>query len=291
MGSIVQQAIAAAPGPAQTHTNDLFNLRERTVIVTGGVGFLGLEVARAVLESGGDVICVDCVEEPNPEKWEVTQNLASSCGAKVWYYACDISDPEHTQSVFDTAASAARYPLRGLVACAGISPLGPSIDFSIPEAKRVIDVNTIGTLVCAQAAARIIQKQPADLSASMVFIASMSGYVVNKGLCSTAYSTSKAAVHQMARNLASEWGISNPTSSWTGPSIRVNSISPGYIKTRMTEPLLADETQKGLMVGGSMLGRVSTPDEYRGPVVFLLSDASSFMTGGDLLVDGGHTRW
>ncbi|KAL4945629.1 hypothetical protein BDV06DRAFT_184406 [Aspergillus oleicola] len=291
MGSVPQQVIASSPGPAKMHSHDLFNLRERTIIITGGVGALGLEVARAVLECGGDVICVDCVENPSTEKWESTQKLATACGSKVWYYVCDISDPEHTQSVFDTAVSQARYPLRGLVTCAGISPLGPSLEFSIPEAKRVIDVNTIGTLVCAQAAAQIIQKQSTDLSASMVFIASMSGYVVNKGLTSTAYSTSKAAVHQMSRNLASEWGTPNPTSSWTGPSIRVNSISPGYIQTRMTEPLLADETQKGLMVGGSMLGRVSTPDEYRGPVVFLLSEASSFMTGGDLLVDGGHTKW
>ncbi|KAL4930339.1 oxidoreductase [Aspergillus undulatus] len=298
MGSISETDVPSSvqvDTPAKMHTHDLFNLRERTIIVTGGVGALGLETARAIMECGGDVIAIDCIESAPVAPWENLQKLAVSCSSKLWYYQCDITDPDHTNAVFQSAASQARYPLRGLVACAGICTLGPSVDFSIPEMKRIIDVNLVGTMVCAQAAARIIAKQHSDRPASMVFIASMSGYVVNRGLYSTAYNSSKAGVHQLTRNLASEYGGGNPdgfnAQGWTGPQIRVNSISPGYIKTRMTEPLLADPTQKGLMVGGSMLGRVSTPDEYRGPVIFLLSDASSYMTGGDLLVDGGHTRW
>lgn len=117
-------------------------------------------------------------------------------------------------------------------------------------------------------------------------IASMSGHGANKGVDTTAYNASKAAVQQIARSLASEWG-----SNVSMPSIRVNSISPGYIQTRLTEETLERPGIKDLWESDNMLKRISTVDEYRGPVVFLLSDASSFITGTDLRVDGGHTAW
>ncbi|KAL4879195.1 oxidoreductase [Aspergillus karnatakaensis] len=275
---------ASSATPATRHTQDLFKLGERTVIVTGGVGFLGLELSRAILESGGDVICIDCVDTPPTAPWETLQQLAKLSAANLWYYQCDITDADSTRTTFQKAISQARYPLRGLVACAGICTIGPSSDFLISEWKRIVDVNLLGVFVSAQAAANIIAEQ--DQPASIVFIASMSGYVVNKGIDCAAYNCSKAAVHQLTRSLAAEWG-----SRKGSPQIRVNSISPGYIRTRMTEGLLNDPVQEPLMSGGSMLGRVSNPDEYRGPAVFLLSDASSFVTGADLLVDGGYTGW
>ncbi|KAL5333606.1 hypothetical protein BJX70DRAFT_54799 [Aspergillus crustosus] len=290
MGALPTNRGVTSGVPTTTHTQDLFKLNERTVIITGGIGALGLELARAILESGGDVISVDCVESPPTEPWGTLASLAKATSTKLWYHKCDITDAEATHKVFSDAASQCRFPVRGLIACAGICTTGPSADFSISEFKRIVDVNLLGVFVSAQAAAKIISKQGMGGSASIVFIASMSGYVVNKGIACAAYNSSKAAVHQLTRSLAAEWG--NPSNNQHNhPQIRVNSISPGYIRTRMTEELLKDPAQEPLMSGGSMLGRVSDPWEYRGPAVFLLSDASSFVTGADLLVDGGYTGW
>lgn len=91
---------------------------------------------------------------------------------------------------------------------------------------------------------------------------------------------------QLARSLAAEWG-----SQTSYPTIRVNTISPGYIRTRQTAETLADPEMDKLWTGDNMLMRLSYADEYRGAAMFLLSDASSFVTGADLRVDGGHTAW
>lgn len=100
---------------------------------------------------------------------------------------------------------------------------------------------------------------------------------------SSAYNASKAGVLQLGRNLAMEWGQHG---------IRVNTLSPGYIVTAMTAPLFKQfPDRKVNWPKDNMLGRLSYPEEYRGAAVFLLSEASSFMTGADLKIDGGHTAW
>lgn len=109
---------------------------------------------------------------------EDLQKVAERNGTLLDYYHCDISKPESTYPVFEGAVACARHPLRGLVNCAAIGWVGPSISFPIDEAKRIIDVNLIGTLICAQAAAALVKKN--NFSASFVLIASMSGYIVNK---------------------------------------------------------------------------------------------------------------
>lgn len=99
-----------------------------------------------------------------------------------------------------------------------------------------------------------------------------------------AYNASKAAVIQLGRNLAAEWGINN--------GIRVNTLSPGYITTKMVEDLFERfPERRNQWSQQNMLGRLSSPDEYRGAAVFLMSNASSFMTGADLIIDGGHHSW
>lgn len=97
------------------------------------------------------------------------------------------------------------------------------------------------------------------------------------------YNASKAGVIQLGRNLAAEWGVFG---------IRVNTISPGYIVTAMVEQLFVEYPErKTQWPKENMLGRLSSPAEYRGAAVFLISDASSFMTGSDLRIDGGHAAW
>lgn len=134
-------------------------------------------------------------------------------------------------------------------------------------------VNVTGAFMTAQAAAKAMITH--DTPGSIVFIASMSGTVANRGLICPAYNASKAGVLQLARNLASEWGEYG---------IRVNTISPGYIVTAMVEELFQRFPERREdWPTQNMLGRLSRPEEYRGAAVFLVSDASSFMTGADLV--------
>ncbi|KZL78679.1 short chain dehydrogenase reductase family, partial [Colletotrichum tofieldiae] len=255
-----------------------------TVIVTGGGGSVGLEVARSVLESGGDVICIDRQQQTLKHLWEHVLSVSKQHRTVAWYYQCDVTSEESVKLMFKQSMQRTRFPFRGLVACAGISGDAPSISFPIDTARRIVDINVIGTLICAQAAAREMQQQ--SFPGSIVLVASMSAHGSNKGVDTVVYNSSKSAVVQMARSLAAEWG-----SRADIPLIRVNSISPGYIRTRMTAKPLSDQEMEREWVNGSMLLRLSEAHEYRGPIIFLLSDASSYMTGSDVRVDGGHTAW
>ncbi len=116
---------------------------------------------------------------------------------------------------------------------------------------------------------------------SIVNIASMSGSIVNRGLLQAHYNSAKAAVIHLSKSLAMEWA---------DRGVRVNSISPGYTATAMnTRPEMAHQFRQ--FESDTPLGRMATVEEIAGPAVFLLSDAASFVTGVDLLVDGGFTCW
>lgn len=163
---------------AETSTQDLFRLDERTILVTGGGGAMGLEATTSILESGGDVVCVDQQEEPLPDLWAKVQRLAEQHKSQVWYYTCDVTNVDDIRMTLEKATSKTRYPLRGLVTCAGICGGGPAVDFSIDKIRRILDVNFVGTFVCAQAAAKEMIKQ--NVTGSMVLIASMSAHGSNK---------------------------------------------------------------------------------------------------------------
>lgn len=135
----------------------------------------------------------------------------------------------------------------------------------------MMELNVTGTFAVVQAIA--LEMKKADVSGSIVLVASMSGAVVNKGVDMAAYNTSKSAILQLTRSLAAEWGSRKGM-----PLIRVNSLSPGYIRTVATEEALAKPGMETQWTGDSMLYRLSTVDEFRGPAMFLLGDASSYMT-------------
>jgi NAD(P)-dependent dehydrogenase (short-subunit alcohol dehydrogenase family) len=108
----------------------------------------------------------------------------------------------------------------------------------------------------------------------------------HQGVDTAAYNSSKSALVQLARSLAAAWGCSPKY-----PLIRVNTLSPGYIPTPMTEGALKESNRRAEWSGDNMMNRLSTIEEMRGPILYLLSDASSFMTAADLVVDGGHISW
>ena len=213
--------------------------------------------------------------------------MAEEHKAKLSYYQCNVCDEDAIQLVFSTVVPKLRFPIRGLVACAGVSLNGPSTNFPIQDFRKLMDINVTGTFAVAQAVAHYVQASGPDYpGASLVFVASMSGHVSNKGVDTPAYNSSKAAVHQLTRSLAAEWGSRKGM-----PLIRVNSLSPGYIRTAATAEALQKPGMESQWVGDNMLFRLSTVDEFRAPVMFLLGDGSSFMTGADLRVDGGHCSW
>lgn len=181
--------------------------------------------------------------------------------------------------VEDIAAKHGR--MDGLIAAAGIQQETPALEYTAKDSDTMMSINVTGCFMTCQAVARQMVKY--ENGGSIVMIASMSATVANRGLICPAYNASKAAVVQLGRNLASEWGQYG---------IRVNTISPGYIVTAMVEALFEKYPERReTWPTQNMLGRLSKPEEYRGAAAFLISDASSFMTGADLRMDGGHAAW
>ncbi|KAJ5640571.1 short-chain dehydrogenase [Penicillium herquei] len=263
---------------------DLFRLDNRSIIITGANGFLGTTLAIAIFESGADVIALDLTPSPTATNWGEVEAAAKKYERRLSYYPLDITDENAVSAAFAKFMPTLRYPLKGLVACAGLSRNGPATQFPVSSFRRVLDINVTGTFLIAQTTANELLK--ANTTGSMVLVASMSGYVSNKGVDTAGYNASKAAVHQLTRSLAAEWG------SRVGmPLIRVNSLSPGYIRTAATAEALQKPGMESQWVGDNMLYRLSTVDEFRAPVLYMLGDGSSFMTGADLRVDGGHCSW
>ncbi|KAL4914336.1 hypothetical protein BDW62DRAFT_220225 [Aspergillus aurantiobrunneus] len=284
MDSIQPRETKPSQGNPATTTANLFRLDGRSIVITGGIGFLGLTVAESVLECGGDAYCLDYLENPRPETWDHLEEAAKKHNGIVKYLKCDVTSAPNVTEAITTIASQARYPIRGLVTCAGVSDKDPATEFSAERFRKLMDINITGTFLAARAVARELRAE--NVSGSMVLVASMSGTNVNKGVDTAAYNTSKSGVLQLGRSLAAEWG------SRVGmPLIRVNTLSPGYIRTAATEDTLKIPGIEEQWSGDNMLNRLSTVDEFRAPVLFLLGDGSSFMTAADLRVDGGHCAW
>lgn len=267
-----------------------------------------MTVGKAILESGGDVVFLDRMPRIRQNDWCKSRLVSSVTSlsivkgdilvstevtkAEAWYQQLDVTDEETIEAALKQVRMQIRYPIRGLVSCAAISGESDACDYSATVFRQILDINITGTFLITRAAASEMHR--ADVTGSIVLIASMSGHISNRGINTSAYNASKAAVHQLARSLAAEWGhpqntFPGSTTTATNPTpgtdprkehslIRVNTLSPGHIDTPLSEAArargLTDEWAKQ-----NMLGRISQPDEYRAPVLFLLSEGSSYMTG------------
>jgi NAD(P)-dependent dehydrogenase (short-subunit alcohol dehydrogenase family) len=167
-----------------------------------------------------------------------------------------------------------------LVNNAGIAAGGPPQELSLPDWRRVIDVNLTGVFLCAREAARAMIA--AGAGGRVINIASILGAVASQPIPAAAYSASKGAVVNLTRDLAVHWAPHG---------ILVNAIGPAYFPTAMTETLLAMPEMRQAIEQRTPLGRLGRLEELKGPLVFLASDASSYVTGQTLYVDGGWTAW
>jgi NAD(P)-dependent dehydrogenase (short-subunit alcohol dehydrogenase family) len=250
-----------------------FRLDGRVALVTGAASGIGRRVAVGLAEVGADVACLDrsgSALDEVADEIEQLRRRALTLSADVTQ-AADLDE-----AVQRTEAELG--PLTLAVNSAGIANAAPAEEMGLPQWQRVLDVNLTGVFLSCQAEARRMLRRQAG---AIVNIASMSGTIVNRGLQQAHYNASKAAVAHLTKSLAMEWA---------GRGVRVNALSPGYTATPMnSRPEVADQVRQ--FVADTPLGRMASVDELVGPTVFLLSDAASFCTGVDLLVDGGFTCW
>ncbi|KAL5335744.1 NAD(P)-binding protein [Aspergillus crustosus] len=263
-----------------------FSLTGKVFAVTGGARGLGLAMAEALVEAGGEVYCLDRLPEPDDEFHAAQARANPDFGGSLHYRRVDVTNNADTEAVMEEIASQ-KNRLDGLIAAAGINHVENAIDQSPKVVEDVIHINYTGVFRSAVAAAKAMMDRKCQ--GSILLVASMSGLVANKGMSSAVYNSSKAAVIQLTRSLAMEW--SKVGKDGRG-GIRVNCLCPGHIETPMVQMVVEkDPKTRELWESENMLKRLARPEEFRGVTLLLMSDASSFMTGSTVVVDGGHTAW
>ncbi|KAI1827793.1 hypothetical protein F4861DRAFT_289410 [Xylaria intraflava] len=275
--------ITPAPQSAPRAILPEFDLKGKVIVVSGGAQGLGVVQAEALLEAGAIVHVFDRQAVPplGSTFQRVAQRAKDELGTSVFYHQVDVRAGVDSLDSIVRGIADKHGRIDGLIAAAGIQQETSALDYTAADADRMLGVNVTGVLMTAQAVARHMIRLKSK--GSLVLIASMSGTIANRGLICPVYNASKAAVIQLGRNLAMEWG---------SKGIRVNTISPGYIVTEMVEKLFVEYPErKAEWPTHNMLNTLSKPEDYRGAAVFLLSDASRFMTGADLRIDGGHAAW
>ncbi|EPY52067.1 sorbose reductase [Schizosaccharomyces cryophilus OY26] len=253
-------------------TLPMFSLKGKTSLITGGSGGIGFSIAKALAASGSNV---GLLYGKNKKALDYAQELREKYNVKAEAYPCAI---EKRSAVIDTTNRAVEElggRLDIMVANAGIGIPHLALEDKDEDTwTKVVGVNLNGAYYTAQAAGHHFKKQG---SGSLIFTASMSAHIANWPQQWASYHATKGAVKHLARALAVEWA----------PFARVNSVSPGYIDTDLT--LYADEKLRKQWKEYTPQGRIGLPEELVGAYIYLASDASSFCTGTDIVVDGGYT--
>lgn len=250
---------------------DAFWMDGTRVWVTGASRGLGRAIAEGLLDGGASVAVTARSSAPLEE-------IRSSRGVHGDSILClpGSVDDESAMQAAVAAIDATFGGLDVLVNCAGISPsMTPSSSVSLGEWQEVLSVNLTGTLVCSRAASQLMLR---DGGGSIVNVSSIHGVSGMPRLA--AYSASKGGLEALTRTLSAEWAKH---------SIRVNALAPGYFATELTEGLREDARWRDRLLERIPLGRFGEPEELVPAVVFLASDASRYVTGTTLYVDGGWT--
>ncbi len=249
---------------------DRFRLDGKVALVTGGSRGIGAALAVAVAEAGADV----AITAREPDLAERALVRLRSLGVRAVATDTDVTDPQQAAAMVASVTDELG-PIDVLVNNAGISLGSPALDVTEADWQRVLDINLTGVWRCSQL---VGEQMVGRGTGTIVNVGSMSALIVNRPRWQPAYLASKAAVHQLTRALAAEWAPHG---------IRVNALAPGYILTEQS-PVDQPEYQPWCVEPAAMR-RYGTPDELGPATVFLASDASSFMTGAVLVIDGGYT--
>jgi len=266
----------------KTESDSLFSLKGKVVVITGGAGFLGMQYARALGHSGAQVVI-----------WDTKNVAVKKADVTLRSEVVDITSEHDVESAVQKVMKQYGH-IDGLINNAAMNPAVGSADagkqfvpyeeYPVELWEKELKVNLTGTMICTKAIAPIMMKQK---SGSIINIASEVSVIAHdhrvyndpegRKFKSIAYTTTKAAVLGFTRQWAARLGSYN---------VRVNAFSPGGMQTEAQPKDFVERFS-----ATNMLGRMAKAGEYNGIIVFLCSDASSFMTGHNLVADGGKSAW
>lgn len=245
----------------------LFDVSGRVAIVTGASAGLGDRFARVLHASGAIVVAA-------ARRAEKLEALAADLGDRLVPLACDVTDPDDRAELVDAAVEAGGQ-VDILVNNAGISNVVAAEDETLDDWNRVIGTNLTATFALSQLAARDMLKRE---KGSIVNVASILGLAASWPVKQPSYSASKGAIINLTRELGCQWARKG---------VRVNALAPGWIRTEMAGPMFEEGPGGEHLRRNCPMGRGGEPHELDGALLFLASDASSYMTGATLTVDGG----
>jgi NAD(P)-dependent dehydrogenase (short-subunit alcohol dehydrogenase family) len=253
--------------------SNLFDLSGKIALVVGGHGGIGKAIALGLADAGADVI----VTSRNIEALKDVVEEIKAKGKKSMAVAVDIINEKPVRDMVNKITEAfGRIDI--LVNAAGLAIRKPADTFPIDEWQQVMDINTRGTFLCCQAVGRLMLKQKSGRIINISSVRGRYGLPTNYA----AYCASKGAVDTLTRTLACEWAKSN---------VLVNAVAPTIVETDLTKSALADPAYAKQMKERIPMGKWAMPEDIVGPVVFFASEASSFVTGQILYIDGGVTTW
>lgn len=270
--AVSEDYLNTQPGPDHDWK---ISLKGKVIAITGANRGIGLGIAEVCLANEAAAVYSLDLFEPGEE----FQTLQKAHAKRVHYLHCDVTSEESITTVID-GIIAAQGSIHGLVANAGMTKHQPALDFDRAQIEKLFDLNVFGAYFCATTVAkRFIEL---GIKGSIVFTASMTSYRPNRAAPSAPYGATKGAVRNVTHTLAMEWAKHG---------IRVNSISPGFVKTAMTYFVdqAPDWKLKMQCYGG--MPRLADPKELGGAYVYLLSDCASYTTGIDIPVAGIVGAW
>jgi len=256
---------------------DRFSLQGQTALVTGAGRGIGYALAQALAEAGADVACADL---DGDSAQRAAQEFAK-LGVRTLGIQTDVTRKAEVAAM--VAAIVERWGRLDIgVNNAGIARGGPAEELSEEDWDAVLEVNLKAVFLCCQAEARAMLPQG---HGKIINTASISGTIVNTPQKQVVYNTTKAGVMHLTKSLAAEWAPQG---------IRVNSISPGYTRTKLVDDLLATPIGQNMLphwIARTPQARMAEVTDLQGAVVYLASEASDFMTGHDMIIDGGYCTW
>ncbi|MCU1354440.1 MAG: Short-chain dehydrogenase/reductase [Acidimicrobiales bacterium] len=247
-----------------------FRLDGKVAVVTGASSGLGDRFARVLHAAGATVVAA-------ARRLDRLEALAADLGDRVHAVACDVSVDADCERLVATAVGVGGGRLDVLVNNAGTSLITPAEDEPIADFRRIVDVNLNGLFLLCQEAYR---PMAAAGSGAIVNIASIYGLRGSGSIKQASYCASKGAVVNLTRELGAQWGRRG---------IRVNAIAPGWFPSEMTEEMWGDERSEAFVARNAPIPRPGAEHELDGALLFLASDASTYVTGQTLAVDGGWT--
>lgn len=256
------------------NARELFDLKGRVALVTGGSIGLGRQIAQGLAEMGANIVL--CARKK--ERCEQAAKQLEELGIRTLPLACDVTAPEQVQAV--VAETQSRFQrLDILFNNAGISWGAPFEEMCLADWHKVIETNLTGTFLFSQAAGRVMIAQGRGKVINMASVAGLGG-APPEVIQATAYHASKGAVITLTKDLACKWAAHN---------IQVNAIAPGWFPTHMSDWVI--QHKKDRLLESIPLRRFGSEDDLKGAAVFLASDASAYVTGQVLVVDGGQSAW